>query len=249
MAIVIKSAQELGFMRQAGRIAAVTLQVVAERARRGVTTAELDRLAEATIRQNGAAPSFKGYRGFPASLCVSVNDEVVHGIPGKRVLREGDLVSLDVGTIFHGMQGDSAVTVAVGNVNGRLKALLETTQAALQAGIQAARPGNHLGDISWAVQQVAEAAGFSVVREYGGHGIGRTMHEDPHIPNWGERGSGIALKPGMTLALEPMLNAGGQDVRVKADHWTVVTVDGMASAHFEHTIAITDGEAEILTVL
>jgi len=180
---------------------------------------------------------------------VSVNDEVVHGIPGKRVLREGEIVGLDVGAIYGGMQGDAAITLPVGRVSRQAQRLIKAAQEALIAGIRAARAGNHLGDISWAIQRVAEEAGFSVVREYGGHGIGRGMHEDPHIPNWGEPGTGPLLKPGMTLALEPMLNAGAHQVRVKRDNWTVVTADGSLSAHFEHTIAITDGDAEVLTIV
>lgn len=249
MAIVIKSAQELALMREAGRIVALTLEYLARQVRPGITTGELDRLADAFIREQGGIPSFKGYKGFPASICVSVNDEVVHGIPGKRVLREGEIVGLDVGAIYGGMQGDAAITLPVGRVSRQAQRLIKTTQEALMAGIKAARAGNHLGDISWAIQRVAEEAGFSVVREYGGHGIGREMHEDPHIPNWGEPGTGPILKPGMTLALEPMLNAGTYRVRVKRDNWTVVTADGSLSAHFEHTIAITDGDAEILTLV
>jgi len=249
MAIVIKSARELALMREAGRIVALTLNYLAEQVRPGVTTGELDRLADAFIRKQGAIPSFKGYKGFPASICVSVNDEVVHGIPGKRVLREGEIVGLDVGAIYGGMQGDAAITLPVGRVSRQAQRLIKAAQEALIAGIRAARAGNHLGDISWAIQRVAEEAGFSVVREYGGHGIGREMHEDPHIPNWGEPGTGPLLKPGMTLALEPMLNAGAHQVRVKRDNWTVVTADGSLSAHFEHTIAITDGDAEVLTMV
>jgi len=248
MAIVIKSAGELAIMRKAGRVVAVTLAALARQVRPGITTLELDRLAESTIRAQGATPSFKGYRGFPASVCVSVNEEVVHGIPGKRVLREGEIVSLDVGAIFEGMQGDAALTVPVGQVSTRMQTLMRVTQVALAAGIQEARVGNRLGDISAAIQKVAEGAGFSVVREYGGHGVGHSMHEDPHIPNWGQAGAGILLKAGMTLALEPMVNAGKYQVRVKPDNWTVVTVDGQPSAHFEHTVAITEGEPEILTV-
>jgi methionyl aminopeptidase len=248
MAIVIKSAGELTVMREAGRVVAVTLAVLARQVRPGITTLELDRLAESTIRAQGATPSFKGYRGFPASVCVSVNEEVVHGIPGKRVLHEGEIVSLDVGAIFEGMQGDAALTVPVGQVSARMHTLMRVTRMALAAGIQEARVGNRLGDISAAIQKVAEGAGFSVVREYGGHGVGRSMHEDPHIPNWGQAGAGILLRAGMTLALEPMVNAGKYQVRVKSDNWTVVTVDGQPSAHFEHTVAITEGEPEILTV-
>ena len=245
---MIKSAGELAVMRKAGRVVAVTLAALARQVRPGMTTLELDRLAEFTIRAQGATPSFKGYRGYPASVCVSVNEEVVHGIPGKRVLREGEIVSLDVGAIFEGMQGDAALTVPVGQVSTRMQTLMRVTQVALAAGIQEARVGNRLGDISAAIQKVAEGAGFSVVREYGGHGVGRSMHEDPHIPNWGQAGTGILLKAGMTLALEPMVNAGKYQVRVKSDNWTVVTVDGQPSAHFEHTVAITEGEPEILTV-
>jgi methionyl aminopeptidase len=248
MAIVIKSAGELKVMREAGRVVAVTLTALARQVRPGITTLELDRLAESTIRAQGAIPSFKGYRGFPASVCVSVNEEVVHGIPGRRVLHEGQIVSLDVGAIFEGMQGDAALTVPVGQVSARMETLMRVTRTALDAGIQEARVGNRLGDISAAIQRVAEGAGFSVVREYGGHGVGRSMHEDPHIPNWGQVGVGVLLKAGMTLALEPMVNAGKYQVRVKSDNWTVVTVDGQPSAHFEHTVAITEGEPEILTV-
>jgi methionyl aminopeptidase len=248
MAVIIKSASELALMRRAGGVVAATLAALAQYVRPGITTAELDQLAEATIRSLGGIPSFKGYRGFPASLCVSVNEEVVHGIPGRRVLREGEIVSLDVGAIYQGLQGDAAITVPVGRVSAQMQNLMRVTQAALMAGIEAARAGNRLGDVSAAIQRVAEAAGYSVVREYGGHGVGRAMHEDPHIPNWGEPGTGMLLKPGMTIALEPMVNAGKHQVRVKADNWTVVTVDGLPSAHFEHTIAITEGEPEIMTV-
>lgn len=248
MAIVIKSPGELALMRKAGAVVAATLAELARAVKPGVSTGELDALAEAAIRARGAVPSFKGYRGFPATVCVSINEEVVHGIPGRRLLREGEIVSLDVGAIYQGLQGDAAVTVPVGQVSGAMLNLLRVTEAALGAGILAARAGNRLGDISAAIQGVAEAAGYSVVREYGGHGVGRSMHEDPHIPNWGTAGTGVLLKPGMTFALEPMVNAGKYQVRVKQDNWTVVTVDGRPSAHFEHTIAVTSGEAEILTV-
>jgi len=234
-------------MRQAGRIVALTLASLAERIRPGLATRELDRLAEQMITQEGAIPSFKGYRGFPASLCVSINDEVVHGIPGKRLLREGDIVSLDVGAIYQGYQGDAAITVGVGRISKRAAALIEAAKGALAAGIAAAQAGNRLSDISWAIQSYAEERGFSVVREYVGHGIGRDMHEDPQIPNFGPPGQGVLLKPGMTFALEPMLNTGGYAVRVKGDNWTVVTMDGGLSAHYEHTIAVTEGEPEILT--
>jgi methionyl aminopeptidase len=249
MAIVIKSEQEIATMRQAGRIVALTLATLAERIRPGMATLELDRLAEQIITQEGAIPSFKGYRGFPASLCVSINDEVVHGIPGKRLLREGDIVSLDVGTIYQGYQGDAAITVGVGRISKRAAVLIEAVKGALAAGIAAAQAGNRLSDISWAIQSFAEARGFSVVREYVGHGIGRDMHEDPQIPNFGPPGQGVLLKPGMTFALEPMLNTGGHAVRVRGDNWTVVTMDGGLSAHYEHTIVVTEGEPDILTRL
>ncbi len=248
MAIAIRTADELEKMRGAGGIVAAALAALAAAVRPGVTTGELDRVAETLIRSRGGIPSFKGYHGFPASVCTSINEEVVHGIPGRRVLHEGEIVSLDVGAIWEGMHGDAAITLPVGRVSARVESLMKVTQAALQAGIAAARAGNRLGDISAAVQQVAETAGFTVVREYGGHGVGRAMHEDPHIPNWGLAGTGPVLKPGMTFALEPMVNLGRSQVRVKSDNWTVVTVDGQPSAHFEHTIAITEGEPEILTV-
>jgi methionyl aminopeptidase len=249
MGIVIKSAREIEIMRQAGRIAAETLAVLASSVRPGMTTRDLDVLAFRTLTKKGATPSFKGYRGFPASLCASINDEVVHGIPDKRVLKEGDIISLDVGAFYKGFHGDSALTVPVGKVNGRVQALLEAGQAGLAAGIAAARAGAHVGDISSAVQRTVEALGFSVVREYTGHGVGRDLHEDPLVPNVGQPGQGVALKPGMTLALEPMINLGGWAVQVRPNGWTVVTRDGSWSAHFEHTVAITDGEADILTKL
>ena len=210
-------------------------------------TRELDNIAARELKRLGAKASFKGYRRFPASLCVSINDEIVHGIPGERVLRDGDIVSLDFGAIFMGFHGDAAVTVAVGKVNSTAKQLMETTKGALKAGIRAARPGARLGDISAAIQDYAESRGYSVVREYAGHGIGRELHEEPQIPNYGLYGSGPVLKKGMTLALEPMVNAGDWRTRTADDHWTVLTADGSLSAHFEHTIAITDGEAEVLT--
>lgn len=249
MAVVIKSPRELALMREAGRIAAEVLEALRPAVQPGVTTRELDQLAEREIRARGAVPSFKGYRGFPASLCVAVNDEIVHGIPGRRVLRAGDIVSLDVGTIYKGYQGDAAITVAVGTISPAAQRLMDVTAQALAAGIAAAKAGNHLGDVSWAIQQCGESAGFGVVREYGGHGIGRQMHEDPHIPNVGEPGRGQLLRVGMTLALEPMLAIGPAHTRVLADKWTVVTADGGLAAHFEHTIAITKNGAEILTRL
>jgi len=247
MGIIIKSDEEIAAMRQAGKIAATVLEVLKLKVRPGMKTKELDVITARELERLGAKPSFKGYRGFPANLCVSVNDEVVHGIPGERVLDEGDIVSLDIGAIFMGFQGDAAVTLGVGKVSPQARQLIETTEGALKAGIAAAYPGARLGDISTAIQQYAESRGYSVVREYTGHGIGREMHEEPQIPNFGSPGTGPALKKGMTLALEPMVNAGDWHTRLGDNHWTVLTVDGSLSAHFEHTIAITDAEPEVLT--
>ena len=249
MSIVIKSDQEIAAMRQAGRIVATVLEVLKLEVRAGMKTEELDVIAAKEVDKLGAIPSFKGYRGFPANLCVSVNDEIVHGIPGKRVLREGDIVSLDFGAIFMGFQGDAARTVAVGNISPEAGRLIETTEGALKAGIAAAQAGARLGDISAAIQHYAESRGYSVVREYTGHGIGREMHEEPQIPNFGLPGQGPVLKKGMALALEPMVNIGDWRTRVGDNHWTVFTSDGSLSAHFENTIAITDGEPEVLTAL
>ncbi|MFC1915874.1 type I methionyl aminopeptidase [Chloroflexota bacterium] len=246
--INIKTDKELEAMRQAGRIVAAILEILIKQIKPGMKTKELDVIAARQLKRLGAKSSFKGYRGFPANLCVSVNNEIVHGIPGKRVLRDGDIVSLDFGAIFMGFHGDAAVTVGVGEVNPTAKKLMETTESALKAGISAAYPGARLGDISAAIQDYAEKkGGHSVVREYTGHGIGRDMHEEPQIPNFGLPGSGPVLKRGMTLALEPMVNVGDWHTRVGDDHWTVFTADGSLSAHFEHTIAITDGDPEVLT--
>jgi len=249
MAIIIKSPQEIALMRQAGKVVALTLKSLIEEIRPGMKTRELDIIAAHELARQGASSSFKGYRGFPANLCVSVNDEVVHGIPGDRVLREGDIVSLDIGAIFEGFQGDAAVTVGVGEIGPRAKALLAATEAALSAGIAAARDGARLGDISAAVQLEAESAGFSVVREYTGHGIGRNLHEEPQIPNFGQPGQGSLIQRGMTFALEPMVNARGWRTKLGDNQWTVLTADGSLSAHFEHTIAIADSEPEVLTSL
>jgi methionyl aminopeptidase len=249
MSIVIKSDQEIAAMREAGRIVATVLEELKLQVRAGMKTEELDVIAAKEVDKLGARPSFKGYRGFPANLCVSVNDEIVHGIPGKRVLREGDIVSLDFGAIFRGFQGDAAMTVAVGNISPEAGRLIETTEGALKAGIAAARAGARLGDISAAIQHYAESRGYSVVREYTGHGIGREMHEEPQIPNFGLPGQGPVLKKGMALALEPMVNIGDWRTRIGDNHWTVFTSDGSLSAHFEHSIAITDGEPEVLTAL
>jgi methionyl aminopeptidase len=253
MSIIIKTSEEVAVMRQAGRIVATILEILSKQIKTGTETRELDIIAAKELKRLGAKSSFKGYRGFPANLCVSVNDEIVHGIPGKRVLREGDMVSLDFGVIYDGFQADAAVTVGVGKINEKAKKLIETTKGALKAGISAAHAGARLGDISAAIQHYAESRGYSVVREYTGHGIGRAMHEEPQIPNHTEPphglmpGTGPELRKGMTLALEPMVNVGDWRTRVGADLWTVFTADGSLSAHFEHTIAVTDGEPEVLT--
>jgi len=249
MSIIIKSEREIAVMRQAGKVVATVLKILSENIRPGMKTKELDAIAAREVVRLGASPSFKGYHGFPAALCVSVNDEVVHGIPGERVLNEGDIVSLDFGAIYDGFQGDAAVTVGVGEISQQAKRLMETTEGALKAGISAACLGARLGDVSTAIQDYTESRGYSVVREYTGHGIGREMHEEPQIPNFGLPGTGPVLKKGMTLALEPMVNLGGWKTRVGNDHWAVYTADGSLSAHFEHTIAITDAEPQVLTIL
>lgn len=246
--IVIKSPLEIEMMREAGRITAVALRLVGEAVRPGVTTGELDAIAEEYIRSQNATPAFLGYHGFPATLCTSVNEQVVHGIPGKRFLAEGDVLSVDCGAVIDGFYGDSAVTFPVGAIGPQAKSLLDATRDSLVAGIAKMRSGMRLYDIGAAVQQVAESAGFSVVREYVGHGIGRSMHEEPQVPNFGQPGKGIQLKSGMVFAVEPMVNAGGYEVRSLDDGWTVVTADGSLSAHFEHTIAVTDEGPVILTV-
>jgi len=248
MSIIIKSEREIAAMRQAGRIVAIILGILSKQVRPGMKTKKLDIIAGRELERLGAKPSFKGYRGFPANLCVSVNDEIVHGIPGERVLNEGDIVSLDFGAIFNGFQSDAAVTIGVGDISPQARQLLETTKAALKAGIAAAYPGARLGDISAAIQNCAESRGYSVVREYTGHGIGREMHEEPQIPNFGQPGNGPVLTKGMTLALEPMVNIGDWHTQL-SNHWMVFTADGSLSAHFEHTIAITDAEPEVLTIV
>jgi methionyl aminopeptidase len=238
--ITIKSPREIETMATAGRIVAATLALVAQHVAPGVSTERLDRLAEDFIRSHpGARPSFKGLYDFPATLCTSLNDEIVHGIPSpRRVLTEGDVLSVDVGVWLEGLHADSAATFPVGAVSAEATRLLRVTQAALQAGLAQARAGNHVGDIGFAVQQVAEDAGFSVVRELVGHGIGSSFHEEPQVPNYGKPKRGPRLAAGMTIAIEPMVNVGGPEIRTLDDKWTVVTVDGSLSAHFEHTVAI-----------
>lgn len=245
--IELKTEQELGLMRQAGRIVGRLLEHVAALVRPRVKTAELDEAAAAFIKAQGAQPAFLGYRGYPATICVSVNDEVVHGIPGERRIRDGDLVSIDAGAVVGGFYGDAAVTVIVGEAPAKARKLVETTRRALEAGIAQARPGRRLSDISHAVQQVVEREGFGVVRDFVGHGIGRAMHEDPPVPNFGPPHMGPELKAGMVLAIEPMVTMGGPDVRVLADGWTAVTQDQSLAAHFEHTVAIGVRGPEILT--
>ena len=246
--IVLKSPDEIERMRRAGRVTAETVERLMEAVRPGMTTADLDALAEESIRSEGCTPSFKGYRGFPASICTSVNDQVVHGIPSPRVLREGDLISLDVGAVWDGYHGDSAVTVFVGSPPSDVaEKLVRVTEDSLDAAISQIKVGARLSDLGHAVQQVVEGAGFSVVREYVGHGVGRALHEDPQIPNYGDPGRGPVMKPGLVCAVEPMVNAGDWRTRVLADRWTVVTADGSLSAHFEHTIAVTDEGVDVLT--
>ncbi len=236
-------------MRDAGRIVAQTLLELQDRIRPGVTTGELDRIAERTAAAAGATPAFKGYNGFPASICVSINDEVVHGIPSNsRVLNEGDIVSVDFGVEYHGYFGDAAVTVPVGTISPAADRLLAVTRDSLQAAIEQARPGRRLSDVGHAVQAHAEKHGYSVVRQYVGHGIGRKMHEPPQIPNFGPPPLGPVLRPGMVLAIEPMVNIGTDETIVRPDKWTVVTRDGALSAHFEHTVAVTEDAPEILTL-
>jgi methionyl aminopeptidase len=245
--IVQKSYQELQMMRKAGRIAAQAMRAVRMAIKPGVTTEELNNIANSFIVESGARSAFKGYRGFPASVCISVNDEVVHGIPGKRVLREGDIVGIDLGVEYEGYYGDIAATFPVGKVGGEARKLIEVAREALEAGISQCKVGNHLFDISAAIQEVVEKNGFSVVRQFVGHGIGKSLHEDPQVPNYGERGKGPLLESGMTFALEPMVNVGGWEVEVLSDGWTVVTADGSLSAHFEHTVAVTDKGPWVLT--
>ncbi|MGE5454913.1 MAG: type I methionyl aminopeptidase [Methylocystaceae bacterium] len=246
--IVLKNDPEISLMREAGRLVAQTLDVIRQAVKPGVTTGKLDALAEDFIVSHNARPAFKNYQGFPATICASINEEVVHGIPGKRVLNEGDIISIDIGAFINGWCGDSAITVPVGEVSGELLELIKVTEESLYKGIEQAVAGNTLGRVSNAVQSHAEARGYAVVRQYVGHGIGQKMHEDPPVPNYGRPERGPVLKPGMTLAIEPMINLGVSEVYTRMDNWTVVTRDGKASAHFEHTIAITDHGPVILTL-
>lgn len=247
--VIFKSQNEIDRIRKASQIVARTLNFLASHVQPGITTRELDQIAESEIRKAGAIPAFKGYRGFPATLCVSVNEEVVHGIPSDRKLKEGDIVGLDLGCIWEDFYGDAAKTFAVGEISEEAKRLLETTEKSLLLGIDQARVGNRIGDIGYAVQTLAESSGYSVVRDFVGHGIGRNLHEDPQVPNYGNRGQGPRIKAGMVIAIEPMVCQGRADVEVLADNWTAVTRDRSLAAHFEHSIAITDNGPEILSVV
>lgn len=247
--ITLKSKDEIEIMRQAGRIVAETLAMVGENIKAGMTTKELDTLIEDFIRSKNATPAFLNYQGFPASACISIDEEVVHGIPGKRVIHDGNIVSVDVGSIFEGFYGDSARTFAIGQISEDKAKLMECTEKSLFSGIDKARNGNKLGQISAAVQEVAEKEGYGVVRQLVGHGIGRAMHEDPQVPNYGSPAEGPELKVGMVIAIEPMINCGTYQVKTMPDGWTIVTADGRPSAHFEHTVAITENGPDILTVL
>jgi methionyl aminopeptidase len=250
--IVLKSPQEIAVMRQAGRINALALQAVRQMIRPGVTTAELDAVAEEVIRKHGAIPTFKGYPGpypFPATICASINEQLVHGIPGKRKLQAGDVISVDCGSTFEGFVGDAAFTVGVGEISPETRRLIEVTEQALDEGIRKMQAGNRVGDVSAAIQKYVESYGFYVTREYTGHGVGRQMHEGPQVPNYGIAGRGMILRPGMTIALEPMVLVGTYHTRVQPDQWTVVSADGSLTGHYEHSVAVTEGEPLILTLL
>ena len=246
--ITVKSSQELDRMLDAGRVTGEVLAVLRQAVAPGMTTMELDTLAEREIRARGAIPAFKGYRGFPGTLCVSINEEIVHGIPGERKIADGDVIGLDLGAIVDGLYGDSAVTVSVGQVSEGIREQMETGRAALFAGIEQVRAGNRIGDVSYAVEQeVLRRGQYGIVREYVGHGIGRKLHEDPSVPNFGPSGRGPLLKPGMAIAIEPMINFGGDGTSVLEDGWTVVTADGGVSVHYEHTVIVTEGAPIITT--
>ena len=248
--IVLRTAREIEIMRKACQISAEALQIAGEAVKPGITTYEIDQIAYRYIKKQGAEPNFLNYNGFPATACISINDEVIHGIPSKkRVLKEGDIVSIDLGAKVSGYNGDNAATFACGTISDEAKRLCDTTRESLYKGIEQAIAGNRIGDIAFAIQSYCEERGFSVVREYTGHGVGTHLHEDPSVPNYGTAGRGQRLLPGMTIAIEPMINAGSKAVKCLPDGWTVKTLDGKLSAHFEHTIAITKGEPIILTKL
>lgn len=245
--ITIKSKNEIELMKKAGYLVSLTHKYLKPFIKPGITTKELDKLAEDFIKENGGVPSCKGYQGFPAALCISVNDEVVHGIPGKRVLKNGDIVTVDMVIGYHGYQGDAAWTYAVGSINDKKKYLMEHTEKALYEGIKQVKPGNRIGDISEAVETYAKKHNLGVVKELVGHGIGTSMHEEPDVPNYGKKGTGPKLKPGMVICIEPMLNLGTPNVGILDDDWTIVTEDGCPSAHYEHTVLVTEDGCEILT--
>jgi methionyl aminopeptidase len=247
--IILKTKREIEIMRKAGRLVAMSHELVRKHIKPGITTKELDQIVEDFLKSQNAIPTFKGYNGFPFSICASVNEEVVHGMPGERILKSGDIISVDIGATFEGYVGDSAKTFFVGEVDDEKRRLVEVTRQSFYEGIKFAKESFRLSDISHAIQEYAESAGFSVVRDYVGHGVGKNMHESPQIPNFGKPGKGPRLQQGMVLAIEPMINAGTYNVKVLDNDWTVVTLDGKPSAHYEHTIAITDGEPELLTVL
>lgn len=247
--ISVKSPREIELMRIAGRIVAETHEVLKEVIRPGITTLELDTIAEAYIRKSGGIPAFKGYNGFPASICSSINEQVVHGIPGSTVLQEGDIIGIDIGAVYEGYFGDAARSYGIGSIDDELKKLIRVTEESFFKGIEHAHTGNRLSDISHAIQKHVESNGFSIVRDFVGHGIGSSMHEEPQIPNYGLPNKGPRLVAGMALAIEPMVNQGKYAVKVLKDGWTVVTADGKPSAHYENTVVITDGEPEILTLL
>ena len=246
--VILKTGRELKIMKEACRISAGALKLIGSAVEPGVTTAELDRLAEEYILSQGAKPNFKNYNGYPATACISINNEVIHGIPGKRKIKEGDIVSVDLGAVFEGFHGDNAATFAAGDISPEAKRLMDVTRESLYEGIKKARHGGRIGDISSAIQSYVEARGYSVVRQFVGHGIGTSLHEAPEVPNFGTPGRGIRLVPGMTLAIGPMINMGKAGVRTLADNWTVVTLDNSLSAHFEHTVAITPDGPQIMTV-
>jgi methionyl aminopeptidase len=247
--IILKTRREIEIMKKAGRLVAQAHELVRNNIKPGITTKELDQIVEDFLKSQNAIPTFKGYNGFPYSICASINEEVVHGMPGDKKLKTGDIISVDIGATFEGYVGDSAKTFLVGEVDEEKRRLVEVTRQSFYEGIKFAKESYRLSDISHAIQEYAESAGFSVVRDYVGHGVGKNMHESPQIPNFGKPGKGPRLQPGMVLAIEPMINAGTYNVRVLDNDWTVVTLDGKPSAHYEHTIAITDGEPELLTVL
>ncbi len=246
--IVLKTRREIEVMREAGRISAQALKLAGEAVQPGITTAEIDKIAHDYIKSQGAKPSFLNYNGFPATACISINHEVIHGIPDKKhVLREGDIVSIDLGAVYNGFHGDNAATFACGKISPAAERLCSVTRESLYVGLEKATAGNRLGDIGSAICEYCVSRGYGVVRDYTGHGVGAHLHEDPSVPNYGVPGKGARLIPGMTIAIEPMINEGTEDVKVLRNNWTVVTADGKLSAHFEHTVAITDGACEILT--